>query len=119
MTRVAVLDALVVALAVAPAAAQSPLTAGITVGAVKLTDQRSEQALTGVLQYQPSPWLLLAGSPSFVHVSDEASGASVSSSGPGDLPVSAAAFHAFASPGTPVVAAALTVVMAVVSIRSG
>src|SRR5438034_7524252 len=98
------------ALGAASVAAQSPLTPGATAGAVKLTDQRSEQAVTGVVQYQASPWLSLSAMPSVVHVSDLVSGRSVSSSGAGDLPVSAAALHAFASPGSAVIAAALTFV---------
>ena len=92
-------------------AAQSPVTAGVTVGTVKLSDARSEQALTGVLRYQPTPWLGLSAMPGTVHVTDVINGRSVSSSGFGDLPLSADAFHAFATPGSPVVAAALTVVL--------
>ncbi len=107
MLRVQTLLALVAAIPGA-AAAQSPVMAGVTAGAVKLTETRSEQALTGVVQYQPNRWLILAALPSYLHVTD-----SVSSSGPGDLPVSAAAFHAFAAPAAPVVAAAVTVVLPV------
>ncbi|PYO69511.1 MAG: hypothetical protein DMD69_02535 [Gemmatimonadetes bacterium] len=101
------------ALSATSVAAQSSLTAGATAGAVKLTDQRSEQALTGVVQYQARPWLSLSAMPSLVHVSDVVSGRSVASSGAGDLPVSAAAFHGFASPGSAVIAAALTLVLPV------
>jgi hypothetical protein len=90
--------------------AQAPAV-GVTVGAVKLTAQRSEQAVTAVLQVQAASWLSLSATPSFVHVSDTASGRSVSSNGAGDLPLSADAFYQFSSPGSPVVAAALTVVL--------
>src|SRR5919197_1549723 len=93
-----------------PGAAQSALTAGVTVGAVQLTAQRAEQALTGVVQYQANRWLVLTAVPSLVHVSDTGS---VSASGPGDLPLSAAAFHVFPAPATPAVAAALTLVLPV------
>ena len=93
----------------APLRAQAPAV-GATVGAVKLTAQRSEQALTAVLQLQAASWLGLSATPSFVHVSDIVSGRSVSSNGAGDLPLSADAFHAFPTPGSPVLAAALTVV---------
>src|SRR2546427_1862716 len=89
-------------------AAQSPVTAGVTVGTVKLSNARSEQALTGVVRYQATPWLGLSAMPGTVHVTDVINGRSVSSSGFGDLPLSADAFHAFATPGSPVVAAALT-----------
>jgi len=78
---------------------------------VKLTPQRSEQALTGILQLQARSWLSFSATPSFVHVSDVVSSKPVSSNGSGDLPLSADAFHAFRAPGSPVLAAALTVVL--------
>jgi outer membrane putative beta-barrel porin/alpha-amylase len=97
-------------LGAAPLCAQAP-GVGATAGAVKLTDQRSEQALTGIVQLQVAPWLSLSATPSFVHVTDIVSGSSVSSNGIGDVPLSADAFHVFATPGAPVAAAALTVVL--------
>ena len=100
---------ILLALLGAPLRAQAPAV-GATVGAVKLTAQRSEQAFTAVLQLQAASWLSLSATPSFVHVSDIVSGRSVSSNGMGDLPLSADAFHAFPTPGSPVLAAALTVV---------
>src|SRR6267143_3987350 len=103
-----------IVLALLPAAslrAQGPVAAGVTAGAVKLTAQRSEQALTGILQLQAGSWLSLSATPSYVHVSDVVSGRSVSSSGAGDLPLSVDASHAFPTPGSPVVGAALTVVL--------
>jgi len=99
------------ALGAASLAAQAPVTAGATVGSVKLTDARSEQTLTAVVRYQATPWLGVSAMPSAVHVSDVINGRSVSSSGFGDVPLAADAFHAFATPGSPVVAAALTVVL--------
>src|SRR2546425_9444085 len=92
-------------------AAQAPVTAGATVGSAKLSDSRTEQALSGVVRYQATPWLGLSVMPAEVHVSDVINGRTVSSSGLGDLPLTADAFHAFATPGSPVVAAALTVVV--------
>jgi hypothetical protein len=92
-------------------AAQSQVSAGVTVGSAKLTDQRSERALSGVLQLQATPWLSLSTVPSFVHVSDVVRGTAVSSSGMGDLPLSAAATHSFPGPGGPTIAAALTIVL--------
>ena len=91
--------------------AQTPLSAGFTAGSAKLTDQRSEQALSGVLQLQASPWLSLSAVPSVVHVSDIIKGSAVSSYGIGDVPVSAAVTHAFPDPRAPTIAAALTVVL--------
>ena len=87
------------------------LATGVTAGAVQLTAQRSEQAVTGILQLQARPWLSFSATPSFVHVSDVASSKAVSSVGTGDLPLSADAFHAFRTRGAPVVGAALTVVL--------
>src|SRR2546422_6902793 len=98
-------------LGAASLAAQSSLAAGVTVGSAKLTDQRSERALSGTLQLQTPPWLSLSAVPSFVHVSDMVSGRPVSSSGIGDLPLSAAAIHAFPTASAPTIAAALTVVL--------
>ena len=99
------------ALGAASLAAQASVTAGATVGSAKLSDSRSEQALTGVVRYQATPWLGLSVMPAEVHVADVISGRTVSSSGLGDVPLTADAFHAFATPGSPVVAAALTVVL--------
>jgi hypothetical protein len=90
--------------------AQASLSAGVTAGSAKLTDHRSERAVSGVLQLQALPWLTLSTVPSYVHVKDIVSGSAVSSSGIGDLPVSAAASRTFASAGAPTIAAALTVV---------
>jgi len=92
-------------------AAQTSLAAGVTAGSAKLTDQRSEQALSAVLLLQASPWLSLSAVPSVVHVSDIIKGSAVSSNGIGDLPFSAAATHAFPDPRAPTIAAALTVVL--------
>ncbi len=100
------------ALGAASLVAQTPVTGGLTAGAAKLTDLRSEQALTGVLQLQASSWLTLSAMPSVVHVSDSVGGRSVSSSGAADLPLSADASYTFPGPASPVVAAALTVVLA-------
>src|SRR5712691_8666769 len=98
-------------LGAAPLQAQTPVAAGVTAGAVKLTAQRSEQAVTGILQLQARSWLTLTATPSFVHVSDVASSKPVSSNGVGDLPLSADATYAFGAPGAPVLGAALTVVL--------
>jgi hypothetical protein len=92
-------------------AAQTSLAGGVTAGSAKLSDQRSERALSGVLQLQTTPWLSLSVVPSYVHVSDIVGGSAVSSSGLGDLPFSAAATRTFPPAGAPTIAAALTVVL--------
>jgi len=92
-------------------AAQTPVASGVTAGFAKLSDQRSEQALSGVLQWQATPWLSLSTVPSFIHVTDMLKGGAVSSNGIGDLPFSAAAVHGFPAAGAPTIAAALTLVL--------
>jgi hypothetical protein len=76
---------------------------GITAGTAKLSDTRTERALTAILQYQSGGWLTLSALPSFVHVSDGAR----SSTGLGDLPLVAGAAHTFASGWSPTFGAAL------------
>src|SRR5207249_3415099 len=85
--------ALLVAVA-SPIAAQSAIGVGTSAGVVKLTDQRSEEALSGVLEYQPNPWLTLYAIPAVLHLSDNVNGRPVSSSGLGDLPLVVAASYA-------------------------
>src|SRR3989441_11877523 len=97
----------------AAASAQSGASAGVTAGAAKLSDTRSEQALTGIVQLQPRPWLTLSALPALVHVSDEVSGRPVSSSGPGDFPLVVGAATAFRAEWSPSVGAALIVTLPV------
>src|SRR2546428_10817273 len=92
------------------AAAQSRINAGVSAGAVKLSDQRSEQALSGTLEYEPSSWLSLYAIPAVVHLSEDVSGRTVSSSGLADLPLVAAAAYTSPTPWSPTLGAALTAV---------
>src|SRR5947199_10336107 len=94
--------ALLVAVA-SPVAAQSPIGVGTSAGVVKLTDQRSEEALSGVLEYQPNPWLTLYAIPAVLHLSDKVNGRPVSSSGLGDLPPVVAASYAAPTRAAPTV----------------
>jgi len=93
------------------AAAQSSIGVGTSAGVVKLTDQRSEEALSGVLEYEPTRWLSLYAIPAVLHLSDNVSGRPVSSSGLGDLPLVVAASYASPTPGSPTVGAALVAVL--------
>src|SRR2546430_14446552 len=88
-------------LGVTTAGAQSGASAGVTAGAAKLSATRSEQALTGIVQLQPRPWLTLSALPPLVHVSDQVSGRAVSSSGPRGLPLVAGAATALRAAGSP------------------
>jgi len=98
-------------LGAASLAAQRSVATGVTAGSARLSDQRSEQALSGVLQLQATPWLSFATVPSFVHVNDLVNGRTQSSNGFADLPLSAAAVHGFSAAGAPTIAAALTLVL--------
>ena len=91
--------------------AQSRIDAGVSAGVVKLTDQRSEQVVSGVLEYAPRSWLSLYAIPAVVHVSDGTSGRTVSSSGLGDLPLVAAVSRAFPTRWSLTLGAALVAVL--------
>src|SRR2546425_1772377 len=93
------------------AAARSRIAAGVSAGAVKLSDHRSEQALSGPLEYEPTSWLSLYVLPAVVHVSDDVSGRTVSSSGVAALPLVAAVSYTSATPWSPTLGAALTAVL--------
>jgi hypothetical protein len=95
---------------VLPPVAAQDLTAGASLGIVKLTDTRSEQALTGTLAYQAG-WFSLYASPAFLRVAKDSAGRTVSSSGLGDLPLTAAASYTSPTPGSPTVGASLLVVL--------
>src|SRR5437660_4124086 len=102
--------ALLVAVA-SSVAAQSRIDAGVSAGVVKLTGQRSEQVVSGVLEYEPCSWLTQYAIPAILHVSGSSSRATVSSSGLGDLPVVAAVSRTFATPWSPTLGAALVAVI--------
>lgn len=81
---------------------QAPgVRAGMSGGVVRLNDVRSEQVLTGVLEYDPTSWLSLSVIPVGVRVSQTLSGRSTSRTGLADLPVSAAAVYTPPSGGSP------------------
>jgi hypothetical protein len=93
------------------AAAQGRLDAGLSAGVVKLGDHRAELALSGTLEYEPNSWLSLYAIPAVLHVSDDSSGRTRSSSGLGDLPLVAAASHTFPTASSPTLGAALVAVL--------
>src|SRR5213593_3114611 len=92
-------------------AAQSRVDAGVSAGVVQITGHRSEQVVSGVLEYEPSSWLSLYVNPAVLHVSDSTSRGTVSSSGLGDLPVVAAVSRTFLTPWSPTLGAALVAVL--------
>lgn len=95
--------------AASPVAAQS-LAAGASVGWVKLADARSEDAFSGVVEYQAG-WLSLYAIPSLLHVSQDSSGQTITRSGVGDLPLIAAASYTSPTRGSPTLGGALLVVL--------
>jgi hypothetical protein len=106
----ALIRCLAVLLSVAPPVAAQDLTAGVSLGVVKLSDTRSEQALSGVLAYQAG-WFSLYAIPALLHVSTTGTRTTVSSNGLGDLPVIAAASYTASTPAAPSVGASLSVVL--------
>jgi hypothetical protein len=92
-------------------AAQTQIAAGASAGYVKLSGERSEQALSGIVEVQPNAWLTLYAVPAWLRVSDTVSGRSVSSGGLGDLPLVAAAAYTSPTAWSPTVAAALIAVL--------
>src|SRR5437867_9898127 len=93
----------VAAAVAAPTLGRAQASFGVTGGAARLSDTRTERAMTAVLQYQSHGWLTLSALPSFVHVVD----GSLSSTGLGDLPLVAGAAHSFPSPWSPTAGAAV------------
>src|SRR5438128_816455 len=92
-------------------AAQSRVDAGVSAGVVRITGQRSEQVVSGVLEYEPSSWLSLYVIPAVLHVSDSTNRGTVSSSGLGDLPVVAAVSRTLLTPWSPTFGASLVAVL--------
>jgi len=88
-------------------AAQTPVGAGLTVGAARLSDKRSERVMTGVLQIRPAPWLTVSVIPSVVRVANDTSGTSASSGGLGDLPLVAGAAVTLPARWSPTIGGAL------------
>jgi hypothetical protein len=93
------------------APAQSQVTAGASAGYVVFPGKRSEQALSAIVESEPSAWLTLYAVPQWLRVSDTVSGGTVSSGGLGDLPVVAAAEYTSPTLWSPTLGAALSVVL--------
>src|SRR5439155_1283215 len=81
--------------------------ARVSAGVVGITGQRSEDAVSGVLEYEASSWLSLYAIPAVLHVTDSTSKGSFSSSGLGDLPVVAALSRTFLTPWSPTLGVAV------------
>lgn len=90
-------------------AAQSPVGVGVAVGAARLSDARTEQAMTGVIQLRPRPWLTLSAIPSLLRVSNDTAGSRSVSRGLGDMPLIAGATATLPSRWAPTIGGALIV----------
>ena len=78
------------------ASAQSPaMTWGVTAGAVRFNTQRSERAFSGTLQYQPKDWLTFDVTPAYLSAALDSGGVTYTSTGIGDLPISASVSKGF------------------------
>lgn len=78
------------------ASAQSPaMTYGVTAGMVRFNTQRSERAFSGTLQVQPKDWLSFDVTPAYLSASLDSAGVTYTSTGIGDLPISASVSKGF------------------------
>ena len=71
------------------------VTYGVSGGAAKLNDLQKDQALTATLQWQARPWLGLSVAPGYIHAENDSAGIPFTSTGFGDLPVSADLSYSF------------------------
>lgn len=108
MLRRALIGVVVFSMPVA-GTAQTSAGAGVTVGAGRLSDARTEQAITGVLQLRPRPWLMLSVIPSVVRVSDDTGAAPIATAGLGDLPLVAGVSSTVSTSWSPTFGGALIV----------
>jgi hypothetical protein len=71
------------------------VTYGVTGGAATLNDHQKDQAFTATLQWQARPWLGFSIAPGYLHAENDSGGIAFTSTGFGDLPVSADASYSF------------------------
>jgi hypothetical protein len=84
---------------------------GVAAGAAKLSDIRAERALSTIVAVQPRPWITFSVSPTLIHATVDSAGASASSSGLGDLPLSLGVERELPGAWSPDFAAALGVTL--------
>ena len=109
MIRTLILGGALLALPLRPAFAQGPLAGGATAGSVSLPNGASQSDLNGIVRLSPVHWFALTATLSAVTVSQTVSGVTATSSGLGDLPISASVATAIHSRWSPEVGAALDV----------
>src|SRR2546422_10325518 len=101
------------------ASAGAGLLAGIAVGAAKITTVRTERAVSGDLAYQPRAWLTFSITPTYIRATNDTNGASLTSSGLGDLPLCVAVEQELPGPWSPDFAASLSVTLPTGSTQCG
>ena len=86
---------------------------GVTAGAAKISDARSEQAVSAVLAFQPVHWLTFSTDPSLIRVTDKVTSGTgtVTNTGVGDLPLSVAVEQELPAPWSPTIGASLDVTL--------
>lgn len=84
----------------------------MTAGAATLNDHQKDRALTATLQWQARSWLGLSVAPGYIHAENDSAGVPFTSTGFGDLPVSADASYSFDdAPWSPDLGSSLTVTL--------
>ncbi len=79
-----------------PASAQSPaVTYGVTGGAVRFNSAHSARVFSGTLQFQPKDWLSFDVTPAYLTAELDSVGVTYTSTGIGDLPISASVSKGF------------------------
>jgi hypothetical protein len=93
-------------------AAAQGVTYGVTAGAATLNDQQKDRAFTATLQWQARPWLGFSVAPGYLHAEHDSGGIAFTSTGFGDLPVSADASYSFDdAPWSPDLGSSLTITL--------
>ena len=96
-----------------PSPPRRTFLSGVTAGAAKISDARSEQAVSAVLAFQPAHWLTFATNPSLIRVTDKVTSGTgtVTNTGVGDLPLSVAVEQELPAPWSPTIGASLDVTL--------
>jgi len=94
-------------------------TTGVTAGALRFPDGRTQQGASAVVRWHPATGVSLAVSPSYTRIVESASAANAPRSGLSDLPVELALDHTIHVPMSPTVGASLVATLPVGDTASG
>lgn len=109
--RIAGIVALLALALPAAGAAQATVGGGTTVGGVSLPNGMSQSDLNGIIKVSPAPWFAVTAVVSAVSVRQTVKGATATSSGIGDLPITASVATALHTAWSPELGAALDVTL--------